>query len=145
MGSHFTGPTTTYAEGAHMADTKRCTPAMRAGRLAKARQFHLAAETIETVVDDREIADAYVTLCVHAGIAAADVICCAKLGEHHTGDDHQGAIAVLAKADKTAAKNLTTLLGMKTRAGYSASVTSTTDQKRAARAVTALLRAAESV
>jgi hypothetical protein len=115
---------------------------MRAGRLAKARQSHIAAETIETIVDDREIADAYVTLCVHAGIAAADVITCAK---HHAGDDHEGAIALLAKADKTAAKNLGTLLGMKTRAGYSASVTSKTDQKRAARAVTALLRAAESV
>jgi hypothetical protein len=118
---------------------------MRGGRLAKARQFHLAAETIETIVDDREIADAYVTLCVHAGIAAADVITCAKLGQHHAGDDHQGAIALLAKADKAAAKNLATLLRMKTRAGYSASVTSKTDQKRAARAVTALLRAAESV
>ena len=118
---------------------------MRKGRLEKARQFHLAAETIETIVDDREIADAYVTMCVHAGIAAADVITCTKLGEHHSGDDHQGAIDLLARADKTAAKNLATLLGMKTRAGYSASVTSKTDQKRAARAVTALLRAAEAV
>jgi hypothetical protein len=86
-----------------------------------------------------------VTLCVHAGIAAADVITCAKLGQHHAGDDHQGAIALLAKADKTAAKNLATLLGMKTRAGYSASITSKTEQRRAARSVTALLRAAESI
>ena len=145
MASPFTGLAATYVESADMADTKRCTTAMRAGRLAKARQFHLAAETIETIVDDREIADAYVTLRVHAGIAAADVITCAKLGQHHSGDDHQGAIALLAKADQTAAKSLATLLGMKTRAGYSASVTSKRDQKRAARAVTALLRAAESV
>ena len=128
-----------------MADTRRCTPATQAGRLAKARQFQIAADTIAAIVDDQEIADAYVTLCVHAGIAAADVICCAKLGQHHHGDDHQGAIALLAKADKTAAKNLTTLLSMKTRAGYSANVTSKTDQKRAGRAVAELLRAAESI
>lgn len=56
-----------------MPNTKRCTPATRAGRLAKARQFHLAADTVTTLIDDEEIADAYVTLCVHAGIAAADV------------------------------------------------------------------------
>lgn len=128
-----------------MGDTRRCTPATQAGRLAKARQFQIAADTIAAIVDDQEIADAYVTLCVHAGIAAADVICCAKLGQHHHGDDHQGAIALLAKADKTAAKHLTTLLSMKTRAGYSANVTSKTDQKRAGRAAASLLRAAESI
>ncbi|GAC1606098.1 MAG: hypothetical protein NVS3B21_35810 [Acidimicrobiales bacterium] len=69
-------PRAIYAEGPLMSDTKRCTAAMRAGRLAKARQFHLAAETIETIVDDREIADAYVTLCVHAGIAAGEQHIC---------------------------------------------------------------------
>lgn len=63
-----------------MAETKRCTPAIRVGRLAKARQFLLAADTIAAVVNDSEVADAYVTLCVHAGIAAADVLCCAKFG-----------------------------------------------------------------
>ena len=41
-----------------VSDTKPCTPATRAGRLAKARQFLLAAETIATVVDNEEIADA---------------------------------------------------------------------------------------
>ncbi|MGH2625206.1 MAG: hypothetical protein ACRDHY_00975, partial [Anaerolineales bacterium] len=73
-----------------MGSTKRCPPATRAGRLAKAGQFYLAAETIETIIDDREIADAYVTLCIHAGIAAADAICCAKLGEHAHGESGPG-------------------------------------------------------
>jgi len=54
--------------------------------MAKADQFYLAAETIATTIEDQDIADAYVTLCVQAGIAAADVICCARLGEHAQGD-----------------------------------------------------------
>lgn len=128
-----------------MASTRRCTEATRSGRLAKARQFLLAAETIATVVEDRDISDAYVTLCVHAGIAAADVICCARLGEHHQGEDHQAAVALLAKADATAARKLKTLLDLKTRSGYSPTVTSRTDQRRASRAATALVHAAETV
>jgi len=69
-----------------MADFTRatdCTPSIRAGRLAKAKQFMEAADFIETLADDAtDVADAYVTLCVHTGIAAADVICCARLDVH---------------------------------------------------------------
>ena len=126
-----------------MADTKRCTAATRAGRLAKARQFLLAADTIASVIDDAAIADAYVTLCVHAGIAAADVLCCAKLGTYHDGKNHHEAIALVARVDKVAARNLKALLDMKTRSGYSAALTSAADQKRAGRAATSLVRAAE--
>ena len=77
---------------------KRYAAATRMGRLAKAKQFQLAANTISTIMDDQVIADAYVTLCVQAGIAAADVICCAKLGEHHQGENHNEAIALVAKS-----------------------------------------------
>lgn len=126
-----------------MTNTKRCTKSTQAGRLAKAAQFHLAAETLAMTIDDQDIADAYVTLCVHAGIAAADAICCARLGEHAHGDDHQGAVALLQKADRAAAKHLKVLLDLKTRSGYSAIATSTTDQKRAGRAAAALLGAAQ--
>ena len=127
-----------------MGSTKRCTPATRAGRLAKAAQFYLAAETIATTIEDQDVADAYVTLCVHAGIAAADAICCARLGEHAQGEEHQEAVALLTKADRTIAKHLKVLLDMKTRSGYSAVPTSKTDQKRAGRAAAALLGAARS-
>ncbi|MGH3682959.1 MAG: hypothetical protein ACRDT2_22250 [Natronosporangium sp.] len=118
---------------------------MRAGRLAKAHQFQLAADTIETILDDEEIADAYITLCVHAGIAAADVICCARLGRHHQGEDHHGAVALLASVDRTAANYLKRLLDMKTRAGYGATAAALADQKRAGRAASALVRAAERI
>jgi len=125
-----------------VASPRRCTEATRAGRLAKANQFFVAAETIATTIEDQDIADAYVTLCVHAGIAAADVICCARLGEHAQGDDHQEAVALLTKADRTNAKYLRLLLDLKTRSGYSAAPTSKTDQKRAGRAAATLVNAA---
>jgi len=45
-----------------------------------------AAGMVRDLVDENgDVADAYVTLCVHAGIAAADVICCASFGAARTG------------------------------------------------------------
>jgi len=67
--------------------TRPCSAEIRRGRLRKAEQFADAANLIQEYVDtDDDDADAYVTLCVHAGIAASDVICCARLGEHAKGD-----------------------------------------------------------
>ena len=37
---------------------------------------------------------------VHAGIAASDAICCAVLGEHAVGDDHQTAANLLASVGR---------------------------------------------
>lgn len=128
-----------------MADAKQCTEGTRAGRLTKAQQFLMAAETIETIVDDEAIADAYITLCVHAGIAAADVICCAKLGRHHQGDNHNAAVALLAQADTSASKQLKRLLDMKTKCGYGATPATLAEQRRAGRSAEALVRAAEAV
>lgn len=66
--------------------------------MVKAMQFLDAAETVETLADDsNDVADAYVTLCVHAGIAAADVICCKRLGEHSRGEDQSRSSAAPAK------------------------------------------------
>lgn len=118
---------------------------MKAGRLVKAKQFLAAADAIEIVIDYQDIADAYVTMCVHAGIAAADVICCAKLGFHSEGQDHGAAVVLLAKVDTASANQLRTLLGMKTRSGYSAILTAAQDKKRAGRAATALVEAATKV
>ncbi|MHB1568462.1 MAG: hypothetical protein ACYC0H_04590, partial [Solirubrobacteraceae bacterium] len=70
-----------------MSRTRRCDEATIAGRLRKAEQFLDAAETIRDAADDEDqMADALVTLCVHAGIAAADVLCCIALGEHAQGE-----------------------------------------------------------
>ncbi len=78
-----------------MPRTRVCTPEVRRGRLRKADQFLDAAHLIGDLADeDGEIADVYATLCVHAGIAASDVVCCARLGEHSQGENHNEAIAL---------------------------------------------------
>lgn len=128
-----------------MARTKKCPPEMRAGRLVKARQFLTAAEMIAASIEDADVADAFVTLCVHAGIAASDVICCAALNEHHAGANHNLAIELLGRVDKASAIHLKTLLDMKGHAGYSAMPTSSAYQRRAKLAAQALLKTAELV
>lgn len=122
--------------------TKRCTAATRSGRLAKARQFWEAAENEAALDDANEKSDACVQLWVLAGIAAGDVICCARLGKHAQGESHDDAVGLLASVSEVASKNLAVLLGMKTRSAYSDVGTSATDRKRAQRAAGALLEAA---
>jgi hypothetical protein len=119
--------------------TKPCTVAIRQGRLTKAKQYAEAAELIEA---DPELMDACVTLCVDAGIAAADVVCCARLGVHATGQDHREAVALLKKAEPALAKELSVLLAMKTQATYSAVPASATKHKQARRAMRRLVDAA---
>lgn len=125
------------------APTRKCSARDRSGRMAKARQFSDAASLIsELASDDSNLGDAYITLCVHAGIAAADVICCARLGVHASGQDHAAAATLLDKADAGLGKELRRLLGLKTKAGYSSAPSSASDQKVASRASTRLMDAA---
>jgi hypothetical protein len=122
-----------------------CTSATRQGRMRKAEQFLLAAETIAEVLDqqdDPDISDAYVTLCVHAGIAASDVACCKRLGVHSKGQDHAAAISLLGQVNKKASQQLGVLLDMKEKAEYSARPVSGMDRKKAVRAATVLVELA---
>lgn len=129
-----------------MTPTSPCTAEIRRGRLRKASQFIDAATLIAEHADEEaDIAGALVTLCVHAGIAASDVICCARLGQHAQGDDHSEAVALLGKADSGSAKHLRALLSMKTKAEYSHSSVTTTATKRAVRAAEALIETARRV
>jgi hypothetical protein len=124
-----------------------CDDALTEGRLRKAEQFWEAAEiTREFANDEAEVGHAFVTLCVHAGVAASDVICCIALGGHASGEDHTEALALIAKVrpgGTELAKALAVLLGMKTRAGYSARPVSGVDRKRAQRQAERLVRAAQ--
>lgn len=87
--------------------TVPCPQAVRLGRLRKADQFLQAATIVVDFADDEsEVTDACVTLFVHAGIAAADVICCAALGEHPRGENHGEAVAMLASVDRPASRHL---------------------------------------
>ena len=123
--------------------TKPCDPTIKAGRLTKAARFADAAHLVLDLADEADdVADAFVTLAVHAGIAAADVICGARLGVYHQGENHNDAVDLLATTDKAAAGELRALLGMKTRAGYSWQPVSGQDRVRAERAMDALVVAA---
>lgn len=124
--------------------TRQCDPIVRTGRARKARQFADAFQIVFEFADQPgDVADACATLAVHAGIAAADVICCARLGRHSTSDNHRDALALLADADPDRERHLQTLLGMKTRAGYGHEALSRADLKKAERAMDSLLRGME--
>lgn len=130
------------------ARVKECDEGVAVGRARKAEQFLDAAETIRELADDEaEVGDAFVTLCVHAGIAASDVICCAALGHFAQGDDHNQAIAELSKVRPDGEKlggDLRALLMMKTRAGYAAPPVNADQRKRAWRRAESLVEAARS-
>ncbi|MDD7834556.1 MULTISPECIES: hypothetical protein [Paenarthrobacter] len=93
--------------------------------------------------EHREVADAVVTLCVHAGIAASDAICIAGLGHFSQGQDHNDAVNLLKSVDGNAARQLAALLHMKTRAGYGFDPVTPEQLKRATRAMDALIERAK--
>jgi hypothetical protein len=123
--------------------TQPCNAEILQGRLHKAGSFMDAANVIHEFADqDEEVADAYATLCVHAGIAASDVICCINLGEHAKGESHSDAVELLKRVDKDAAKQLNILLNLKTKSGYSHTPVTAAEFKRVGRAATALVEKA---
>ncbi len=125
---------------------KKCTAATSAGRLKKAREFRLAAELVQDgAVGQNELNDAYITMCVHAGIAAADVICCRRLNVHHQGENHNEAITTLGRVDRQLASDLAVLLRKKTASGYTERTSSAADRRQAKRAMERLVDAAEAV
>jgi hypothetical protein len=125
-----------------VARTKPCDEPLIAGRRKKATQFLNAAETVREFADDEaDAGDVYVTLCVHAGIAAADVLCCRALGHHVQGENHNEAIAELTKVAKQHGKDLRVLLGMKTRAAYGSAPVNEDQRRRAGRAAERLVAA----
>ena len=122
---------------------QNCGSGVQLGRLRKAEQFYESAGIIADLADDgADVGDAYVTLLVHAGVAASDVVCCAGLGHHAQGENHAEAVNLLNKIDESLGKHLGALLRMKTGAGYSHLPVKPDERKRALRAATALLVAA---
>lgn len=126
--------------------TPRETEATRAeidGRWSKAEQFQLAASMVRELDDgEGDLDDAFVTLCVHVGIAAADVILMRRTGRYSKGASHQDAVEALAKVERDASRSLAALLAMKTKAGYSANPVKSSQSLAAERAMSALLKAA---
>ncbi len=128
--------------------SRSCNDSVAAGRLKKANQFLQSAEDIGELADDEaEVRDAVVTLLVHAGIAAADVICCKSLGRYAIGgESHSEAIELLKQVrepdGKELAKGLSKLLDVETKAAYTHRSVTVAERKRAERAADDLVQAA---
>jgi hypothetical protein len=120
--------------------TRQCPEGVRAGRLNKAIEFHGAATLVEDVAPN-----AAVDLLVDAGIAAADAICCVRLGVYSAGESHNEAIALLEKAERDVAKDLQALLNLKSKVAYAHQSVTTDDRKRANRAASHLVEAARRI
>jgi len=116
------------------------------GRLAKAEEFaEAAALFFDDASNEAEHGDAYVTLSVHAGIAASDVLCIRALGRYSTGDAHSEAVGLLRTVDPGAAAALGCLLRLKHKAGYLHEPVSAADIRQARQSHIRLLeRARES-
>ena len=112
--------------------SRRCTPAHAAQRHAHARAF-AAVAALDPSSDDGPTRSAAVSNAVLAGIAAADAICCRRLGRHAVGDDHQHALALLADAGPVGAaatRHLETLLAIKHKAQYEGGDPTVSEAKR---------------
>ena len=109
--------------------------------MAKAIQFMEAAEALALLGEAS--AAVIATNYVHAGIAAADVVCCRNLGHHASGPNHDEARRLLALADPALVSSLSVLLAMKSDAGYGAAELSTRKLLSAARAARKLVDAAQ--
>ena len=114
--------------------------------MRKAEEFYASArDLLASTEDEANVADSCVTLFVHAGIAAADVLCCRSLGRHASGESHIHAIELLGRVSpggRELSKALSALLGMKTSAGYGSSPVTAEQRRRAQRAGTKLIEAA---
>ena len=73
-----------------------------------------------------------------AGIAFADAICLAGVGERSSSGDHADAVRLLQEVDIKAAAHLQVLVSLKTRAQYGVARISEDEAKRAMRAVESL-------
>lgn len=121
-----------------MAGQRDCDSAVISGRMNKAAEFldlaDLAEETHPTAAAD---------LYIDAGIAAADVICCVRLGRHSNTGNHHEARSLLKAADPGTERHLATLLGFKNKAAYTHEAISAVECKKMSRAADHLVEAAK--
>lgn len=87
------------------------------GRLDVAREYQELAHS-KSNVETGAVRNAMTGNAILAGIAAADAICCIRLGERSTSSDHSDAVLLLAKVDPALAQKLATLIGSKSTSHY---------------------------
>jgi hypothetical protein len=128
--------------------TATCGPREAEARLVAARAFVSVAELVHAEPDDpvlplRGVAAAVAVL---GGIAAADAICCIRLGRMSRGEDHQQALDLLetARPEGRRVKNdLQRLLSIKDKVHYQAIVVTPKEADAAVRQAKRVLSAAE--
>ena len=117
------------------------------GRQRTARAYLDVAELVLAEPSREEYLSVAAGLAVLAGIAASDALCGTRLGKRHRGEDHRGALELLAHATpdgRDLANQLGRLLDVKDAAHYGVVVVSATKARSAVRAAAQLVaRAAE--
>ena len=103
--------------------TARCNDDDARLRLRHADSFLIVADLVLEQPDDPllTLTGVAASLAVLAGIAASDAACCAKLGAHARGQDHDQAIVLLrtvVPGGEAMARDLERLLGLKDDAHY---------------------------
>lgn len=119
---------------------RSASPAEGRGRRRVAETYLEVAELIEA--EDGAALNVCVGVAVLAGIAAADAICVAALGERHAGTDHRGAAGLLQRVDRGLARQLADLIELKARSHYGADLLTPQDRARALRRARTLVEAA---
>ena len=95
------------------ADSKPCSSGTAAERFHKALHLQAVAGMIE---DDAELVDAYALVCIRAGVAAADSICCHVLGRYVPVGDTPTSVTQLEKVgDQSATEALRNLFKLRRR------------------------------
>lgn len=86
-------------------------------RLDVAREYQELAHS-KSNLETGAVRNAMAGNAILAGIAAADAICCIRLGERSTSSDHSDAVLLLAKVNSELAQKLSTLIGSKPTSHY---------------------------
>ncbi|MFZ2526973.1 MAG: hypothetical protein WAX14_04855 [Rhodococcus sp. (in: high G+C Gram-positive bacteria)] len=121
-----------------MAGQRDCDSVITAGRMSKANEFFDAADHL-----GEEMSNAAGDLYIDAGIAAADVLCCVRLGVHSNTGNHSEAVALLERADSGSERHLNTLLNVKNKTAYTHQDLTAAELKKMNRAAEHLLEAAK--
>lgn len=95
--------------------TVECNRAEALKRLATAKSYQVRAGELAETEADRQAAAGNAVL---AGIAAADAICCVRLGRTSKSSNPQDSITLLTQVDKGLADSLRVLISKKDLAHY---------------------------
>ena len=105
------------------------------------RKYLEVAELVGS--EDGEAVNVCVGLAVLAGIAAADAICAAALGESYSGADHAAAASLLERVDRDLGRKLRSLVALKPGAHYGNALLAPAQRLVALRAARALVDEAQ--